>query len=136
MDISKCKFGYETSVCNKNRCLQGPDEECDDLSPMGKHCANNLRCSCGFCEGCYKGTTICSSRMCGGIKRTPSQPLWLTEMNRQQDEKRRLHELQLGEQQHQQLYLPSPREFMNVKSLFDRISNYPFNSSAEYNLQY
>lgn len=126
-DVNKCIYGFETSiVCNKNRCLQGPDEECDDQSPFGKHCADGLRCSCGFCQGCFRN--ICAARTCGKqAKRAPSKPLWLAEVYRQQDEKRRLQELQQDEQR-QHL---SPRDFINVKSMLDRVSYYPFNNSAE-----
>lgn len=81
---------------------------------------------------------MCSTKACGAAKRTAAlKPLWLAEMYRQQEERRRLQEMQLEEQQRQQqLYIPSmPREFINVRSLLDRVSNYPFNSTAEFNLQ-
>lgn len=149
-DISKCRFGHEIDYCNKQRCYQGPDDECDEFL-FGKHCAGGLRCSCGFCQGCIGG--VCHSRTCGmQIKRVPSKIHSIAEFLRQQEQQQRQlqlqqQQLQLEQEEQRQLQdllqqqserhalplsIPLPNEFNNVKSvILDRLTPYPFNNSSE-----
>lgn len=133
---SECKYGYRINECNKKSCLKGPDELCNhDSGRISEQCAENLRCSCGFCDGCDKYLN-CSKKICdfdaNNEKRTSSRPIWFTEYYQQhQDEKRRLQRIQQKERQRQQ-YLPSPRDFLNYENSIDRLSHHPINNNFEY----
>lgn len=144
-DISKCRYGYEVDSCNKSRCLLGPDEECEKF-PFGKRCADKLRCSCNFCQGCIGA--VCSIRTCDSqSKRVPSKIRTIAELLRQQEQQQQLQQqLQFEQEEQRQLQdllqrqserHPIPLALQNDLNnngksiLFDRIAPYyPFNNNS------
>lgn len=141
--MAKCRFGYElyaiTDKCIRGRCFQGPDERCDN-ELNGERCADGLRCSCEFCQGCLG--ELCHRRTCLKnlpFKRMSSKIHSIAELLRRQEQQQLQQQLQFEQEEQRQLQdynaIPStlPNEFNNIKSvLLDRIAPYyPFNSSNE-----